>query len=81
MHAGELETSILLHTHPDAVRPGATDWRADDRRHLLTTGLAPYTDSGVIGSPSLGSASKGQAVLAHLTTAFAAHLTALARYT
>ena len=77
MHAGELETSILLHVRPDAVRPGGVDWHADDRRHLLTTGMAPYTESGVIGSPSLGSARKGEAVLAHLVAAFGAHLAAL----
>jgi creatinine amidohydrolase len=40
MHAGELETSILLHANPELVRDGyqAADWAADDRRHLLTTG-------------------------------------------
>jgi creatinine amidohydrolase len=66
MHAGEIETSILLHAHPELVRDGyeAADWVADDRRHLLTTGMGEYTRSGVIGRPSLGSAEKGKAVLA-----------------
>ena len=42
MHAGELETSILLHVNPELVRDGyhAADWTADDRRHLLTTGMS-----------------------------------------
>jgi creatinine amidohydrolase len=41
MHAGEIETSILLHAHPELVREGyhTADWVADDRRHLLTTGM------------------------------------------
>ncbi|GAA3170632.1 MULTISPECIES: creatininase family protein [Streptomyces] len=73
MHAGELETSILLHTHPELVRPGyaSADHLADDRRHLLTLGMAPYTASGVIGRPSLGTAAKGARVLDSLVTSFA----------
>jgi len=73
MHAGEIETSILLHAHPELVRDGyeAADWVANDRRHLLTTGMRGYTQSGVIGRPSLGSAEKGKAVLASLVDSFA----------
>ncbi|HJQ48132.1 MAG TPA: creatininase family protein [Amycolatopsis sp.] len=76
MHAGELEASILLHAHPDLVRSGydSADWIADDRRHLLSRGLGAYTDSGVVGRPSLASASKGQAVLAALTRSFREYL-------
>jgi creatinine amidohydrolase len=76
MHAGELETSILLHAHPHVVRPGfeRADHVADDRRHLLSRGLQAYTESGVVGRPSLASAEKGRAVLAHLVRAFAAYL-------
>jgi len=79
MHAGELETSILLHAHPRLVRPGheTGDRLADDRRHLLTLGMAAYTESGVIGRPSLASARKGKAVLDSLVEAFADHLTVL----
>jgi creatinine amidohydrolase len=71
MHAGELETSILLHANPELVRDGyhAADWVADDRRHLLTTGMEEYTPSGVIGRPSLASAEKGKALLASLVEA------------
>jgi creatinine amidohydrolase len=75
MHAGEIETSILLHAHPEFVRPGyeSADFTADDRRHLLTTGMSAYTESGVIGRPSLGSAEKGKELLASLTEAFGAY--------
>ena len=66
MHAGELETSILLHSAPDLVRAGfqSADHLADDRRGLLTTGVSAYTASGVIGKPSRASAEKGKALLA-----------------
>jgi creatinine amidohydrolase len=76
MHAGELETSILLHANPELVRDGyqAADWVADDRRHLLTTGMKEYTQSGVIGRPSLASAEKGKALLASLVGSFASVL-------
>ncbi|MFJ9870927.1 creatininase family protein [Streptomyces sp. NPDC101165] len=74
MHAGEIETSILLHAHPEFVRPGyeSADFTADDRRHLLTVGMSAYTESGVIGRPSLGSAEKGKELLARLTESFGA---------
>ncbi|WP_189857671.1 creatininase family protein [Streptomyces poonensis] len=76
MHAGEIETSILLHCHPESVRPGheSTDFLADDRRHLLSLGMSAYTDSGVIGRPSLASAEKGEKLLAGLVEAFGAYL-------
>ena len=68
MHAGELETSILLAAHPAYVHDGwdTTDHAASDRRYLTTLGIDAYTTSGVIGYPSRASADKGQAVLNHL---------------
>ncbi|GLY48744.1 creatininase family protein [Lentzea sp. NBRC 102530] len=76
MHAGELETSILLHAHPDLIRPGyeTADHLAEDRRHMLTLGLAPYTSSGVIGRPSLASARKGELLLTGLVDSFRHYL-------
>ncbi|WP_308295107.1 creatininase family protein [Streptomyces sp. NK08204] len=76
MHAGEIETSVLLHAHPEFVRPGyeSADFTADDRRHLLTLGMSAYTESGVIGRPSLGSAEKGQELLAALVDCFGAYV-------
>ncbi|WP_370132508.1 creatininase family protein [Streptacidiphilus sp. EB103A] len=78
MHAGEVETSLLLHVNPDAVKPGfeGADHLAD-RPHLLTLGMDAYTTSGVIGRPSLGTADKGRAVLDSLTSDFAATLALL----
>ncbi|WP_346074366.1 creatininase family protein [Streptomyces thermogriseus] len=79
MHAGEIETSILLHTHPETVRAGYedADHVADDRRHLLTVGMSAYTESGVIGRPSLGSAEKGKELLDSLTDSFAPYFSLL----
>jgi creatinine amidohydrolase len=76
MHAGELETSILLHALPELVRPGyeRADHLADDRRYLLARGMQAYTESGVVGRPSLATAAKGRAVLASLVRSFAGHL-------
>ncbi|WP_435282595.1 creatininase family protein [Streptomyces koelreuteriae] len=79
MHAGEIETSILLHAHPELLRPGyeTSDFVADDRRHLLTLGMSGYTDSGVIGRASLGSAEKGKELLASLADSFGAYFSIL----
>ncbi|MEV5493133.1 creatininase family protein [Streptomyces bobili] len=79
MHAGEIETSILLHAHPELVRPGyeSADFTADDRRHLLTLGMSAYTDSGVIGRPSLGSAEKGKELLTSLADSFGTYFSIL----
>lgn len=79
MHAGEIETSILLHAHPELIRPGyeTSDFVADDRRHLLTLGMSGYTESGVIGRPSVGSAEKGKALLASLADSFGAYFSVL----
>ncbi|MEU9733359.1 creatininase family protein [Streptomyces sp. NPDC048002] len=79
MHAGEIETSVLLHCHPEMLRPGheTADFVADDRRHLLSLGMSAYTDSGVIGRPSLGSAEKGKEILASLAESFGAYFALL----
>jgi creatinine amidohydrolase len=79
MHAGELEVSLLLHAYPELVgedfRQG--DWQASLRPHLLVTGMRGYTESGVIGRPSLATAEKGRAVLESLARSFKDHLALL----
>lgn len=79
MHAGEIETAILLHSAPELVRPGYenADHDGGARRFLLTLGMDAYTDSGVIGFPSYATAAKGKAVLESLSESFAAHLQVL----
>ena len=63
MHAGELETSILLATYPRYLRDGwaSTDHSATDRRYLTTVGIGAYTATGVIGYPSRATQAKGHA--------------------
>jgi creatinine amidohydrolase len=78
MHAGELETSILLHALPEVVRPSYPE--ADhtaERPQLLTLGLRAYTSTGVIGVPSQATAEKGKALLDQLVADAAEHLRAL----
>ncbi|WP_432016100.1 creatininase family protein [Streptomyces hydrogenans] len=81
MHAGEIETSILLHAAPELVREGydESDHDSRERPFLLVQGMAEYTQSGVIGFPSLATAEKGKAVLESLRSGFSAHLDVLCR--
>lgn len=76
MHGGELETSILLHAHPELVKSSypTADREAAQRPHLLVAGLAEYTTNGIIGRPSLATAPKGKAALESLVDSFADHL-------
>jgi creatinine amidohydrolase len=72
MHAGEMETSVMLHVRPDAVRMDrAVDVVADDRTLLHLRGMEAYTPSGVIGRPTLATAEKGAAYLDRLLDAVA----------
>ncbi|MFD9591678.1 creatininase family protein [Kitasatospora sp. NPDC059973] len=78
MHAGEIETSVLLYLWPEVVRDGYQ--QADhvaERPHLLVRGLGAYTPTGVVGRPSLGTPEKGKAVLEALTASFAETLQVL----
>ncbi|MFF9640543.1 creatininase family protein [Kitasatospora aureofaciens] len=77
MHGGELEVSLLLHGAPHLVRNGieGDDHDAPDRPHLLTLGMAGYTSNGIIGRPSLGTPSKGKAILESLSRSALSHLT------
>jgi creatinine amidohydrolase len=71
MHAGELETSVLLAAYPDFVRDGwdTADHHAPDRRYLSALGISAYTDTGVIGQPSQATKEKGLGALNHLGAA------------
>lgn len=79
MHAGEAETSILLCEAPDVVRASYrdADFIANDRRHLLTVGLRGYSESGVIGKPSLATKDKGRRLLESFSAQFKPYLTQL----
>jgi creatinine amidohydrolase len=79
MHAGEIETSVLLHAAPELVRDGFADADHDggSRPFLLVQGMSAYTGSGVIGFPSHATAAKGKDVLESLVSSFEAHLRAV----
>lgn len=79
MHAGELETSLLLHAHPELVRPSYVDadHLAPERPHLLTLGVRAYSSTGVIGAPSGATADKGKLLIEALVLAFASQLDVL----
>lgn len=79
MHAGELETSILLAVCPELLGPQPTteDHLESDRRLLGLLGMPALTKSGIVGLPSLASADKGRLLLEGLRHSFeryAAHL-------
>jgi creatinine amidohydrolase len=76
MHGGEAETSIMLAEAPDVVRPNYldADVEVSDRRYLLTIGMAGYTETGIIGRPSLATAEKGTALLDAFSAGFRDHL-------
>ncbi|MGH3848547.1 MAG: creatininase family protein, partial [Pseudonocardiaceae bacterium] len=79
MHAGEAETSILLAEAPQLVHPSYrdADFIADDRRHLLTVGVRGYSESGVIGKPSLATSDKGRQLLEAFSLQFKPYLAQL----
>lgn len=79
MHGGEMETSILLHAHPELVGDtyADADHDASHRPHLLTTGMKAYTTNGIIGRPSEATPAKGKAALDSLTASFGDHLKAI----
>jgi creatinine amidohydrolase len=79
MHGGELETSIMLHALPELVRDSYADadHEANHRPHLLVTGMAGYTATGIVGRPSAATAGKGKAVLDSLSASFADHQSVL----
>jgi creatinine amidohydrolase len=76
MHAGELETSILLHAAPGVVRDSyrSADHLDGGHPHFQTTGLRACTPTGVVGRPSLATADMGAKHLSELTARAATHL-------
>jgi creatinine amidohydrolase len=88
-HAGELETSVMMHLAPDLVAPLSEAGDGHARRFRIT-GLregwawAPrhwnsVTDDTGVGNPAAASAEKGARYAAVLTERIAAFLTELSR--
>jgi len=75
LHAGLIETSVLLHLEASAVRaeaiaPGPTVSIAD----LAADGIALHSASGVIGDPTEANAELGRAILSRWTDSLVEHL-------
>ena len=66
LHAGEVETSQMLATHPETVHmERAVDCVPDVPRPYLSYGsIFRATESGVWGTPTLASAQKGEKIFA-----------------
>ncbi|MEU5214639.1 creatininase family protein [Streptomyces sp. NPDC020807] len=78
-HAGEIETSILFRAAPELIREGydEADHDGSQRPFLLVHGMAAYTDSRVVGFPSLATNEKEKAILETLRSSFSAHFEVL----
>ncbi len=74
MHAGEYETSVLLHAWPQLVRMADAADELAERPQLAVRGLAAYSRSGTVGRPSRATAEKGKAALAAMVDAMAAEV-------
>ncbi|MYE58431.1 MAG: creatininase family protein [Alphaproteobacteria bacterium] len=77
MHAGEYETSVLLHCWPDLVRMEEAADELAERPLLAVRGLAAYSRSGTVGRPTRATAEKGRAALEAMTEAMAAEVSEL----
>ena len=74
MHAGEYETSVLLHCHPGLVRMEEAADELAERPLLAVRGLAAYSRSGAVGRPTRATAGKGRAALEAMVDAMAAEV-------
>jgi creatinine amidohydrolase len=75
VHAGEVETSLMLALCPEAVGEGAVDHVPAATRDMLDlVSLAALAPGGVWGRPSLATRAKGEAALAAATAATAAYI-------
>ncbi len=79
LHAGEGETSEMLHLRPDLVRqaqrqPGYCDDMTAIMPRLRAAGLRPVTPSGVLGDPTAANAARGVRYLDAAAAAIAAVL-------
>jgi creatinine amidohydrolase len=93
-HGGEFETSLLLHLHPELVDVDRAERTMMDepyehvRQDLFVGGrlsvyrpFEEYTDSGVIGDPTLATAEKGERLFTHLCAELATLFEAIHEHT
>lgn len=58
-HAGEMETSVMLHLHPDWVTGSAPEEYPTFPEHILVRNKRAFWTGGVWGNPAPASAEKG----------------------
>ena len=66
LHAGQTETSLILHLHPELVKADkmAPDFAPEQGREFMDyTGVRPASPTGVWGAPSKGTAEEGEQIL------------------
>mgnify|MGYP001573748557 FL=1 len=67
VHAGEIETSIMLATRPELVdKDKAWDDITAERPLMHVLGMDGYSKNGILGRPSLATADKGKGILRSL---------------
>lgn len=59
-HAGEVETSLMLHLHPDCVQGSAQEEYPSFPKHILVRDKRSLWPGGVWGNPRAASAQKGR---------------------
>jgi len=59
-HAGEVETSLMLHLHPECVTGKAPEEYPTFPRHILVRNKQAFWPGGVWGNPAAGNAEKGK---------------------
>jgi len=62
-HAGEMETSVMLHLHPQWVDGTAPEEYPSFPKHILVRRKEAFWKGGVWGNPGAASEEKGQAIL------------------
>ena len=81
MHAGEIETSILLHLLPEAVQHEKIhDVMQSGPRTVTFYGVRHYSTQGVIGCPSKATAVKGKKLLESVIAELDADITKALTY-
>lgn len=70
-HAGDTETSIMLHLAPNSVNmglaePGCTQPLSEILDAMISGGVVAVSPNGVLGDPTTASAQKGESLLTQL---------------
>jgi creatinine amidohydrolase len=80
VHAGGLETSMMLAAYPDLVRPfdGVEGYTAAEpgwMQRIFEDGIRPVSESGVLGDVTGASPEVGEALIAALADELAGYFT------